>query len=106
MTYTRAFYAAIANIASSTSSLETTLRGFELFQKRGTGLLQRFVRCNRGATAIMFALSSIALVAASGAAVDISRTIVAKNRLSEALDAAGLAVGTTTGLTQAQQQAL
>lgn len=55
---------------------------------------------------MMFALSSISLVAASGAAVDISRTIVAKNRLSEALDAAGLAVGTTSGLTQAQQQAL
>jgi Flp pilus assembly protein TadG len=73
---------------------------------KGAAWLKRFFGCVRGNTAMMFALSSIALVTASGAAVDVSRTMVAKTRLSEALDAAALAVGSQSGLSQTQAQAL
>jgi len=50
-------------------------------------------RDRRGAAAIVFALSIIPLCLAGGAAIDMGRAYVVKNRLGYALDAAGLAVG-------------
>jgi len=58
------------------------------------GLLQRFRSDRRGAVAVMFALAVIPLMIAAGLAVDLSRAYLVKTRLSHALDAAGLAVGT------------
>lgn len=62
----------------------------------------RFRSDDRGAVAIIIALALIPLMVAAGLAVDLSRAYLVKNRLSHALDAAGLAVGsmrTTTSNT-------
>ena len=60
--------------------------------------LRRFVRAKDGNTAIVFALASVALMSAGGAGVDVARAVSTKNRMADALDAAALAVGGTTGL--------
>ncbi|MDP7230054.1 MAG: pilus assembly protein [Alphaproteobacteria bacterium] len=52
----------------------------------------------RGVAAIFFVLALIPIVGAGGAAVDLSRAYVVKQRLGNALDAAGLAVGSASGL--------
>lgn len=57
-----------------------------------------------GSYAILFALSIIPVLIAIGAAIDISRAYVVKQRMTKALDAAGLAVAGMTGLTNAQIQ--
>ena len=60
-------------------------------------LPERFMRdfrsCERGAVAIIVALAIIPFMVAAGLAVDLSRAYLTKARLSHALDAAGLAVG-------------
>ncbi len=56
--------------------------------------------------AIIYALSLLPLLVAAGAAVDLSRALVVRSRLAQALDAAGLAVGATVNLTQQQAQDL
>ena len=55
-----------------------------------------------GNVAMIYALSLFPAIAAVGSAVDLTRALVVKMRLGEALDAAGLAVGGSLGLTQAQ----
>lgn len=57
-------------------------------------LSRRFRRAERGAVAVMVALAVVPLVIGGGLAVDLSRAYLVKSRLSHALDAAGLAVGT------------
>ncbi len=52
----------------------------------------------RGVVAIFFVLALIPIVAAGGAAVDLSRAYIVKQRLGIALDAAALAVGSARGL--------
>ncbi|MBO6677852.1 pilus assembly protein [Parvibaculum sp.] len=69
-------------------------------------LFRRFLGDQRGNFAIMFALASIPIIVAAGAAVDISRAYVVETRLKAALDAAALAVGGTTGQTNAQLQVI
>lgn len=69
-------------------------------------LFRRFLADRRGNFAIMFALASIPIIIAAGAAVDISRAYIVENRLKAALDAAALAVGGATGKTQAQLEAI
>jgi Flp pilus assembly protein TadG len=65
-----------------------------------------FARARRGNVAMIFALSLIPITIAAGAGLDLGRAMVVRARLAEALDAAGLAVGATTGLTQTQEQTL
>ena len=55
--------------------------------------LSRFKRNDRGAIAMIIALSIVPLMVAGGLAVDLSRAYLTKSRLGHALDAAGLAVG-------------
>ena len=69
-------------------------------------LLAGFAEDRRGVVAILFALALIPSVAAGGAAVDISRAYIVKQRLGFALDAAGLAVGSATGLSDAELNTL
>jgi Flp pilus assembly protein TadG len=69
-------------------------------------LLSAFARSRRANISTIFALSLIPLAVAGGAAVDIGRSMVVHARLAEALDAAGLAVGASSGLTQTQMLAL
>lgn len=54
---------------------------------------------------MIYGLTLIPVIAATGSAVDLTRAMVMKMRLGESLDAAGLAVGGTVGLTQAQLEA-
>ncbi len=68
--------------------------------------LRRFVADRRGSYAIIFAIAIVPLLVAIGAAIDISQAYVVKQRMTKALDAAGLAVGGATGLSTAQLQAM
>ena len=74
------------------------------------GLLRRFVgrwaADRRGNFAMIFAIALIPIAAAAGAAVDISRAYIVETRLASALDAAALAVGTASGMTAEEVQAL
>ncbi len=63
---------------------------------------RRALKDASGQVAITFGLVLIPLILAIGCGVDISRAVVVKMRLGEALDAAGLAVGGTVGLSDAQ----
>lgn len=56
-------------------------------------LYLRFKRNERGAVAVFITLALIPLMVAAGLAIDLSRAYLIKGRLSHALDAAGLAVG-------------
>lgn len=68
--------------------------------------LNRWIGDKRGNFAMIFALALVPALVAIGAAVDVSRAYAVRQRLSRALDAAGLAVGTQTGLTAAQMQTM
>lgn len=65
-------------------------------QKKAVGALARVRNlCDdkRGNVAVIFALALLPILSATGAAVDITRALQVKARLSSALDAAGLAAG-------------
>ncbi|HXZ67034.1 MAG TPA: ubiquitin-activating E1 FCCH domain-containing protein [Alphaproteobacteria bacterium] len=77
--------------------------------------LRRFVRrwsllawlgAEAASVAMIFAIAMLPMMAATGAAVDLSRALWVRARLSQALDAAGLAVGATPNLDQSQTQDL
>lgn len=59
--------------------------------------VRRFGRDERGVIGVIFALAIVPLILAAGIAVDGSRAYLVKQRLQYALDAAGLAVGSSTG---------
>ena len=65
-----------------------------------------FLRSRRANVSMIFALSLIPITIAAGAGLDLGRAMIVRTRLAEALDAAGLAVGATTGLSQTQMQVL
>jgi len=67
---------------------------------------RRLFADRRGAVAIYFVLTLIPLMVAVGAAVDISRAYLVKQRLCYALDAAGLAVGSSNGTAEQLNQVL
>ena len=66
---------------------------------------ERFRNSAAGNVAMMYALCLVPMVAAVGAGIDMTQALVVRMRLGEALDAAGLAVGGTLGMTQAQMTA-
>ncbi|HUD52974.1 TadE/TadG family type IV pilus assembly protein [Parvibaculum sp.] len=68
--------------------------------------LRRWMSDTRGNYAIIFALTLVPILVAIGGAIDISQAYVTKQRLTRALDAAGLAVAGQTGLTNAQIQTM
>ncbi len=72
----------------------------------GTELLRTFATDRKGAIAVVFIIALIPLLAAAGAAIDLSRAYVVKQRLGYAVDAAGLAVGSSTGSESELQQVL
>jgi Flp pilus assembly protein TadG len=74
--------------------------------QRAARWAKQLLRDKRGSTAIIFALSSLALFSTAGAGLDLARGMMIKSRLAGALDAAALAVGRTNGLTDPQLQAL
>ena len=64
-----------------------------------------WLRDTRGVVAIVFALALLPLAIGAGMAVDLSRAYIVKSRLNYALDAAGLAVGSSSG-TQEELQTI
>ena len=73
---------------------------------RTGAFFRRWMSDTRGNYAIIFALTLIPILVAIGGAIDISQAYVVKQRLTRALDAAGLAVAGQTGLTNAQIQTM
>jgi len=72
---------------------------------KSSGLLRRlgdFPRDPRGNVALLFGLSAIPLLICIGAAIDYGRALIVQERMASAADAAGLAIGSWTGLTQAE----
>ncbi|MBL9095657.1 MAG: pilus assembly protein [Alphaproteobacteria bacterium] len=59
---------------------------------------RKFRASEKGNVAMIYALALLPSMAAVGSAVDLTRAMVVKMRLGEALDAAGLSVGGTVGL--------
>ncbi len=74
------------------------------------GRLRRFIgkwaADRRGNFAMIFAIALIPIAAAAGASIDISRAYIVETRLSAALDAAALAVGTASGMSSQEVQAI
>jgi Flp pilus assembly protein TadG len=68
--------------------------------------VRAFVASKRGNVAMMFAIALIPLMIGAGAGLDFARAMLVRQQMGEALDAAALAVGSTTGLTQTTAQAL
>lgn len=65
--------------------------------RKTRALARRFARDRRGAVAVIFVVALVPLIAAGGAAIDISRAYLVQQRLGMAIDAAGLAVGSSNG---------
>ena len=59
----------------------------------------------RGNVAMIFALSLMPITLLAGGAVDLNQAMTARTRLSQALDAAALAVGVNTSLSDADEVA-
>jgi Flp pilus assembly protein TadG len=66
----------------------------------------RFTKNRRGNVAMIYALSLVPLTVAASAGLDYARAIVVRSSMSEALDAAALAVGAASGLSLSQKQTL
>jgi Flp pilus assembly protein TadG len=75
------------------------------FISRWGALLHRYRTADRGNVAMIFALALIPMCLAAGTGVDFARAMIVRARLSEALDAAALAVGSTPGLSSADRLA-
>lgn len=68
--------------------------------RRARAFAGRFLESSSGNTAMIFGLMSVAVIMAGGAAIDVARAVSMKTRLSSALDAAALAVGTQLNKTE------
>src|ERR1700743_2770904 len=64
------------------------------------------IKSDRGNIAMMFAIALVPLMIAAGAGLDFARAMLVRQQMGEALDAAALAIGSSTGLTQTTAQAL
>jgi len=62
----------------------------------------RFARNAQGNVAVLFGLAIIPIVLGIGVAVDYGRALIVRERMLSAADAAALAIGSWTGLTQAE----
>ncbi|CAA7625898.1 pilus assembly protein TadG-related protein [Magnetospirillum sp. UT-4] len=67
--------------------------------------MRSLLSCSKGSVAAIFALTLVPVLLAVGLAVDTARAYAVKSRLQQALDAAALAVGSSTG-TDTELQAL
>ncbi len=69
------------------------------------GFFRKFRLAEAGNVAMIYGLALMPTLAAVGSAVDLTRAMVVKMRLGEALDAAGLAVGGTVGMSDTEMSA-
>ena len=70
------------------------------------GRLKRLLRDDRGTVAVITALTAVPLIMSMGLAVDLTRGYMVRSKLSAALDAAGLAVGTNPSISATQAAAV
>ena len=70
--------------------------------KRSSPLLRAFARERGGNVAILFGFALIPMLLATGAAVDYGRAALVHQRMGDAADASGLAIGSWIDLTQAE----
>ena len=70
------------------------------------GWLRSFLKSAHGNVAMMFALALVPLMIGAGVGLDYARAMLVRQQMSEALDAAALAVGSTAGLSQDDALAL
>jgi len=68
--------------------------------------IRSFLHSSRGNVAMMFAIALIPLMIGAAAGLDFARGMLVRQQMSEALDAAALAVGSSTGLNQTSAQTL
>ena len=68
--------------------------------------IRAFLRSERGNVAMMFAVALVPLMIGAGAGLDFARAMLVRQQMGEALDAAALAVGSSTGLSQSSAQTL
>ena len=68
-------------------------------------MARAFLKSSRANVAMMFALSLMPLMIGAGAGLDYARAMLVRQQMGEALDAAALAVGSTSGLTRDSAQA-
>ena len=73
---------------------------------RFAATVRSFLRSRHGNVAMMFAIALIPLMIAAAAGMDFTRGMMVRRQMSEALDAAALAIGSSSGLTQSTAQAL
>ena len=73
---------------------------------RVKALLRDFAAARGGNIAMMFGLALVPITIAAGVGLDYARSSLVRSQMSTALDAAALAVGSTTGLTQSTAEAL
>jgi len=79
-----------------TSSKKTQAASGDSWSQRITRTFARFLGARAGNVALLFGLAALPIMVAGGAAVDFSRAFVVQQRLSAALDATALALGSTT----------
>lgn len=68
---------------------------------RGRRFLSRFASNTRGNVAMIFGVSLFPIMISVGVAVDLSRSLAVRERLSQAIDTAALAAGASPGMTTA-----
>jgi Flp pilus assembly protein TadG len=68
--------------------------------------MRSFLRSAQGNVAMMFAIALIPLMIGAAAGLDFARGMLVRQQMTEALDAAALAVGSSTGLDQTSAQTL
>jgi Flp pilus assembly protein TadG len=68
--------------------------------------LRAFARARKGNVAMMFGVALVPVMIAAGAGLDMARAMMARTAMSQALDAAALAVGSTPNVSQAEAQAI
>ncbi len=66
---------------------------------KGRNFLSRFASNTRGNVAMIFGVSLLPIMISVGVAVDLSRSLAVRERLSQAIDAAALAAGASPGMT-------
>ena len=82
------------------------MRVFRDVTRRTRGFAGRFLESTSGNTAMIFGLVAVVVIMAGGAAIDVARAVSMKTRLSSALDAAALAVGTQLDLDEGELEVM
>ena len=93
--------------AKSELTSQAELKGANMTMwNRTRDLLRNFIVSRRGNVAMMFGIALVPMTIAAGVGLDYARGALARSQMSDALDAAALAVGSTTGLDKNAAEAL